>query len=186
MESFACSCNRVLKPPGGGSSDIFGTSEENSKVPAHNSKKYASSFTLGGAEDGEASGASSNGRGLVKGSSIDSADGASVSSQTSSTTNGTPDNSEPNTPRSGESTSEAFEAALLKSTQCVSDKKTPLICLQSIRKSHRYQSHDIRFRLLLRFLFSFFIFCLHLGLKSLYPSTFSLSLSLCLRQFNNL
>lgn len=99
---FCCSRKRVLKPPGGGSSDIFGTCDTNVPSTGGNKKYVASQFSLGNMDSTEQG--SANGVGLLKGSSVpslDSNDGASVSSQTSSNSNGTPDNSEPNTPRSG-------------------------------------------------------------------------------------
>lgn len=83
---------RVLKPPGGGSSDIFGTADL--KPAAGNKSNHSDHF---GAGSGFAGDLSDMG---VKSSSIDSNDGASTPSQTS-TSNGSPNNSEPNTPRSG-------------------------------------------------------------------------------------
>ncbi len=81
----------MLKPPGGGSSDIFGTNSSDSDNKPVNTKKYNSHFSIGDDLAEEVT---------RKASSIDSNDGASTPSQTS-TSNGSPNNSEPNTPRSG-------------------------------------------------------------------------------------
>ena len=86
--------SRVLKPPGGGSSDIFGTSSADNDNKPINPKKYNSHFSIGDDLAEEVT---------RKASSIDSNDGASTPSQTS-TSNGSPNNSEPNTPRSGKNT----------------------------------------------------------------------------------
>ena len=81
--NFLC---RVLKPPGGGSSLIFGGEPDD--VPQHKVKTHnASQLPLGEVEDDR--------------KTLDHADGSSTPSQ-SSTSNGSPNNSEPNTPRSGE------------------------------------------------------------------------------------
>lgn len=86
---------RVLKPPGGGSSDIFGTADL--KPAAGTKSNHSDHFSSGSGFGGDLSDMG------VKGSSIDSNDGASTPSQTS-TSNGSPNNSEPNTPRSGKLT----------------------------------------------------------------------------------
>lgn len=91
---FCLYFSRVLKPPGGGSSDIFGTSSSDLDSKPATTKKYTSHFPIGSDLDEEVA---------RKGSSIDSNDGASTPSQTS-TSNGSPNNSEPNTPRSGKQT----------------------------------------------------------------------------------
>lgn len=83
---------RVLKPPGGGSSDIFGTAD--SKPAAGTKSNHSDHFGSGSGFGGDLSDLG------VKTSSVDSNDGASTPSQTS-TSNGSPNNSEPNTPRSG-------------------------------------------------------------------------------------
>lgn len=93
LDRVGCGKRKVLKPPGGGSSDIFGNSSgQCEQAPARVNKKYASNFTLGGGDFAEDV--------ARKQASIDSNDGSSTSSQPS-TSNGTPENSEPNTPRSG-------------------------------------------------------------------------------------
>ena len=84
---------RVLKPPGGGSSDIFGTADLN-KPAAGTKSNHSDHFGSGSGFGGDLSDLG------VKASSVDSNDGASTPSQTS-TSNGSPNNSEPNTPRSG-------------------------------------------------------------------------------------
>ena len=77
---------RVLKPPGGGSSDIFGFSSSDDKLVK--SKKYApSTFSIGDEAEEERK-------------PVDLSDGASTPSH-SSISNGSPNTSEPNTPRSG-------------------------------------------------------------------------------------
>lgn len=78
----------MLKPPGGGSSDIFGfsSSASDDKLAAK-SKKYApSQFAIGDEVEEDRK-------------PIDLNDGASTPSH-SSISNGSPNNSEPNTPRS--------------------------------------------------------------------------------------
>ncbi|KAI9552058.1 hypothetical protein GHT06_022395 [Daphnia sinensis] len=84
--------SKVLKPPGGGSSDIFGTADL--KPAAGTKSNHSDHFSSGSGFGGDLSDMG------VKSSSIDSNDGASTPSQTS-TSNGSPNNSEPNTPRSG-------------------------------------------------------------------------------------
>lgn len=86
---------RVLKPPGGGSSDIFGTTEAaGSNSNGSNKKQFSSQFSLGNDEDAVTVEPQRK-------SSVDSIDGASTTSSQTSTTNGSPNTSEPNTPRSG-------------------------------------------------------------------------------------
>ncbi|XP_045033809.1 microtubule-associated protein Jupiter [Daphnia magna] len=92
MDRVGCGKRKVLKPPGGGSSDIFGTADL--KPAAGTKSNHSDHFSSGSGFGGDLSDMG------VKGSSIDSNDGASTPSQTS-TSNGSPNNSEPNTPRSG-------------------------------------------------------------------------------------
>ena len=85
----------MLKPPGGGSSDIFGTTEAaGSNSNGGNKKQFSSQFSLGNDEDVATAEPQRK-------SSVDSIDGASTTSSQTSTTNGSPNTSEPNTPRSG-------------------------------------------------------------------------------------
>ena len=85
-ELFSVLPLRVLKPPGGGSSDIFGFSSSDDKLVK--SKKYApSTFSIGDEAEEERK-------------PVDLSDGASTPSH-SSISNGSPNTSEPNTPRSG-------------------------------------------------------------------------------------
>lgn len=87
--------SKVLKPPGGGSSDIFGTAEAaGSNSNGGNKKQFSSQFSLGNDEDAVTVEPQRK-------SSVDSIDGASTTSSQTSTTNGSPNTSEPNTPRSG-------------------------------------------------------------------------------------
>ncbi|XP_046444196.1 microtubule-associated protein Jupiter-like isoform X3 [Daphnia pulex] len=92
MDRVGCGKRKVLKPPGGGSSDIFGTAD--SKPAAGTKSNHSDHFGSGSGFGGDLSDLG------VKASSVDSNDGASTPSQTS-TSNGSPNNSEPNTPRSG-------------------------------------------------------------------------------------
>jgi len=89
LDRVGCGKRKVLKPPGGGSSDIFGfsSSASDDKLAAK-SKKYApSQFSIGDEVEEDRK-------------PIDLNDGASTPSH-SSISNGSPNNSEPNTPRSG-------------------------------------------------------------------------------------
>jgi len=87
LDRVGCGKRKVLKPPGGGSSDIFGFSSSDDKLTAK-SKKYAPSQFLIGDEVEE------------ERKPVDLNDGASTPSH-SSISNGSPNTSEPNTPRSG-------------------------------------------------------------------------------------
>lgn len=79
--------SKVLKPPGGGSSDIFGFSSASDDKLTVKSKKYApSQLSLGDEVEEERK-------------PIDLSDGASTPSH-SSISNGSPNTSEPTTPRS--------------------------------------------------------------------------------------
>jgi len=85
LDRVGCGKRKVLKPPGGGSSDIFGFSSSDDKLVK--SKKYApSTFSIGDEAEEERK-------------PVDLSDGASTPSH-SSISNGSPNTSEPNTPRS--------------------------------------------------------------------------------------